>query len=164
MVGIAPATLIDLIDTLRDRDESVATAESLTAGLVCAVLTSVPGASAVVRGGLAVYASDLKSALAGVDAGLLAAHGAVHPDVAGQLARGARDTCAARWGIGLTGVAGPSPQDGVEPGTVHVAVAGPDSSGTISAEVRTVSASGDRHEIRCVAVRAAINLLVERVG
>ncbi|MEC3981980.1 CinA family protein, partial [Amycolatopsis sp. H20-H5] len=57
----------ELIASLLSRGETVATAESLTAGLVCVLLTEVPGSSAVVRGGLIVYATDLKAGLAGVD-------------------------------------------------------------------------------------------------
>ncbi|MCC5698600.1 CinA family protein, partial [Klebsiella pneumoniae] len=115
----------DVLEQLRQRGQTVATAESLTAGLLCAVLTEVPGASAVVRGGLVVYATDLKAGLAGVDRQLLAERGAVDPEVARQLAAGARERCGADWGVGLTGVAGPDPQDGVAPGTVHIGIAGP---------------------------------------
>ena len=84
----------ELVALLASRKETVATAESLTAGLVCATLARVPGASAVIRGGLIVYATELKAELAGVDRALLAAHGAVHPEVAAQLAAGARTRCA----------------------------------------------------------------------
>jgi nicotinamide-nucleotide amidase len=114
-----------LVAALAARGETVAAAESLTAGLVCATLAQVPGASAVLRGGLVVYATELKTRLAGVDPELLAEHGAVFPEVAAQLAVGARERCGATWGLGLTGVAGPAPQDGVAPGTVHVGLAGP---------------------------------------
>jgi nicotinamide-nucleotide amidase len=117
-------------------------------------LTSVPGSSAVVRGGLVVYATDLKHALAGVDEALLAEHGAVHPEVARQLAEGARTRCGATWGLGLTGVAGPDPQDGVEPGTVHVGLSGSGYSG-----VRTMTVGGDRHAVRSASVDAALSLL-----
>lgn len=144
----------DLVARLRQLGHTVATAESLTAGLVAAELTSVPGSSAVVRGGLIVYATELKAKLAGVDAGLLAEHGAVHPDVAAQLARGARDRCEATWGLGLTGVAGPDPQDGVPPGTVYVAVAGP-----AGVEVRRLSLAGDRQQVRADSVTAVLDLL-----
>lgn len=144
----------DVVAALRERGETVATAESLTAGLVAVTLTDVPGSSAVVRGGLVVYATDLKHALAGVDAALLAEHGAVHPEVARQLAEGARSRCGATWGLGLTGVAGPDPQDGVPPGTVHVGLAGPD-----HPVVRTFTLSGDRHAVRAASARAALDLL-----
>ncbi len=146
-LGLPAERVARILDVLRERGETLATAESLTAGLVCAVLTEVAGASAVVRGGLVVYATDLKEQLAGVDATLLANSGAVHPEVAEMLADGARRRCRADWGLGLTGVAGPSPQDGVAPGTVHVAVAGP-----TGAQVRTVRVEGDRHAVRAGAV------------
>lgn len=154
-VGLSEHELTGLVHTLRARGETVATAESLTAGLVCAVLTAVPGASAVVRGGLVVYATELKVELAGVDRALVGAHGAVHPEVAAQLALGARQRCGSTWGLGLTGVAGPDPQDGVAPGTVHLGLSGPHG----ARRVRTVRLSGDRHEIRCGAVREALRLL-----
>ncbi|MFI7121339.1 CinA family protein [Amycolatopsis sp. NPDC049868] len=148
-----------LITHLIERGETVATAESLTAGLVCATLTEVPGSSAVVRGGLVVYATDLKAKLAGVEEGLLAAHGAVHPEVAAQLAVGARDRCGATWGLGLTGVAGPDGQDGVAPGVVHVGLAGPD-----TLTVRTLDLSGDRAAVRAGAVSGAFALLGEHLA
>lgn len=154
VVGVDAAGLTELIDALKSRGETVATAESLTGGLVAAILTSVPGSSAVVRGGLVVYATPLKHELALVDGELLAEHGPVHPDVAAELAEGARAVCGATWGVGLTGVAGPDPQDGIEPGVVHIGVSGPD-----VAEVRTIGFEGNRHQVRAAAVAAALDLL-----
>jgi nicotinamide-nucleotide amidase len=139
---------------LIERHQTVATAESLTAGLVTAALTTVPGSSAVVRGGLVVYATDLKASLAGVPADLLARHGAVHPDVARALATGARTVCGADWGIGLTGVAGPDPQDGVAPGRVYLGLA--DATG---ATCHVLNLTGDREAIRAASVSAAIDAL-----
>ena len=153
-VGVDPEGLTELVGALKSRGETVATAESLTGGLVAALLTSVPGSSAVVRGGLVVYATPLKHELAGVDEDLLAEHGPVHPDVAAQLADGARLTCNATWGIGLTGVAGPDPQNGIEPGVVHIGVSGPS-----EAEVRTIGLEGNRHQVRAAAVRTALDLI-----
>ncbi|WP_409179393.1 CinA family protein [Amycolatopsis sp. VS8301801F10] len=148
----------ELVAALTRRGETVAAAESLTAGLVCATLAQVPGASAVLRGGLVVYATELKAALAGVDEKLLAEHGAVHPEVAAQLARGARERCGATWGLGLTGVAGPDPQDGVAPGTVYVGLSGPGAD-----TVRELAETGDRDTIRTASVRAAFALLGEQL-
>ena len=144
-------TAAELLGLLRDRGETVATAESLTAGLLAVTLTDVPGASDVVRGGLIVYATDLKDRLAGVDAELLSRGGAVQPAVAEQLAAGARERCAATWGVGLTGVAGPDPQDGAEPGTVHLGFAGPRGTNVLSTKL-----DGDRAEVRAAAVRVAL--------
>jgi nicotinamide-nucleotide amidase len=112
----------------------------------------------VVRGGLIVYATDLKHSLAWVDQQLLDRHGAVHPRVAAQLAAGARRRCGADWGIGLTGVAGPDPQDGVAPGTVHL---GLDGEGV--RRTRTLRAGGDRGAVRAAAVTGALRLLREHL-
>ncbi|SEP17221.1 CinA family protein [Amycolatopsis saalfeldensis] len=147
-----------LVAALTRRGETVAAAESLTAGLVCATLARIPGASAVLRGGLVVYATELKHVLAGVDEALLAARGAVDPEVAAQLAAGARDRCGATWGLGLTGVAGPSAQDGVAPGTVHIGLRGP-----FGPTVRTLVLTGDRDAVRTGSVSAAFTLLEEQL-
>jgi nicotinamide-nucleotide amidase len=144
----------DIVRLLVERGETVATAESLTAGMVTAALTTVAGSSAVVRGGLVVYATELKVGLAGVPAELLAEHGAVHPDVALALAEGARSACGADWGIGLTGVAGPDPQDGVSPGRVYVGIAGAG-----GATCHTLNLPGGRHAVRSASVVAALGAL-----
>ncbi|MGH6654195.1 MAG: CinA family protein [Actinocrinis sp.] len=109
----------------RRRRLTVAVAESLTGGQLAAAITAVPGASAVFRGSVTAYATDLKASVLGVDAALLGAHGAVHHEVARQMAEGVRRVCRADLGIATTGVAGPEPQDGHPVGTVFVAVAGP---------------------------------------
>jgi nicotinamide-nucleotide amidase len=157
-LGVARDDVVAVVNALRANGSTVATAESLTAGLVAATLTAVPGSSAVVRGGLVVYATDLKAELAGVPAALLAAHGAVHPDVAAALATGARRACGADWGVGLTGVAGPDPQDGVAPGRVYLAVVGGPAH-SVRTWARTLDLAGDRHAVRAGAVAAAIDTL-----
>jgi nicotinamide-nucleotide amidase len=136
------------------RGETVAVAESLTGGLLAAALTETPGASETFRGALVVYATDLKARLAGVPAPLLQAQGPVSPDVAGALARGVRERLTATYGLGLTGVAGPDPQDGVPVGTVFLALATPR-----GGEVRRLALPGDRAAVRAAAVAAAIDLL-----
>ncbi|MDT0423902.1 CinA family protein [Streptomyces evansiae] len=116
---------VDVVALAREAGWTVAVAESLTGGLVAAELTAAPGASAAFRGSVTAYATELKHRLLGVDAALLAGEGAVHPEVAAQMATGARDALGADWGAATTGVAGPEPQDGRPVGTVYVAVAGP---------------------------------------
>jgi nicotinamide-nucleotide amidase len=140
---------------LRARGQTLAVAESLTGGLLAATIVDVPKASDAFRGGLVVYATDLKASLAGVPLELLAAHGPVHPDVAAALARGARLRCTADWGVATTGVAGPDPQDGIPPGTVYVGLAGPDGLGL----VRRLDLPGDRPAVRRGTVTAALDLL-----
>ena len=148
----------EVVRALLARRETMATAESLTGGLVAATLVEIPGVSAVFRGGLVVYATDLKHALAGVPEKLLAERGAVDPDVALALAAGARERCAADWGLATTGVAGPLPQDGKPVGLVYVAVAGP--AGT---EVRELKLDGNRAAIRTESVTAVLQLLADSV-
>lgn len=111
---------------LKARAGTVATAESLTGGLIGAALTEVAGASATYQGGVIAYSTALKAELLGVPRALLDEHGAVHPDVAAAMARGVRERLVATFGLAVTGVAGPEPQDGKRVGTVFVAVAGPD--------------------------------------
>jgi nicotinamide-nucleotide amidase len=158
--GSGPAALIA---RLVERGETLAVAESLTGGLLAATIVNVAGASAVFRGGLVVYATDLKASLAGVDEDLLRERGPVDPDVAGALAEGARRRCAADWGLATTGVAGPTSQDGHPVGTVYVAVAGPGGA-PAHAFVRRLALSGTRPQIRAGAVAAALDLLDGVIG
>ncbi|WP_165990163.1 CinA family protein [Streptomyces sp. YIM 98790] len=138
------------------RGQTLAVAESLTGGLVAAALTGVPGASRAFRGSVIAYATELKRELLGVDGGLLAERGAVDPEVARQMALGARDRLGADWGISTTGVAGPGPQDGRPVGTVYTAVAAP---GAVDAVAVRVTADGDRAAIRTASVRGALTAL-----
>ncbi len=153
-----------VVTALRERAQTVATAESLTGGLVGAVLTDVPGASAVYRGGLIVYATELKAVLAGVADRTLAADGPVAASTATELARGAAAVCGADWGLATTGVAGPDPQDGHPVGQVFVAVAGPVSGADRPVRVRELRLAGDRSAIRTQTVEAVLGLLLELVA
>jgi nicotinamide-nucleotide amidase len=138
---------------LREQGSTLAVAESLTGGLLGAALTDAAGASVSFRGGVVAYASELKTRLLGVPAPLLDRHGAVHPDVALAMARGVRTRLGATWGLATTGVAGPDPQDGRRPGTVHVALAGPAQESHAALEL-----AGDRTAVRAGTVRAALEL------
>ena len=143
------------IELLIARDETVATAESLTGGLVAAALTSVPGSSAAVRGGVVAYATELKAELLGVPADLLELHGAVDGGVAEAMAEGARDRLGATTGVATTGVAGPDPAEGKPVGMVFVAVAGP---GGLAS--RQLALAGGREEIRAATVASVLSLLI----
>jgi nicotinamide-nucleotide amidase len=147
-----------LVARLRSRRQTVAVAESLTGGLLAAAFVDVPGASSVFRGGLVVYATDLKASLAGVRQTLLDERGPVDPDVAAALATGARRRCQADWGLATTGVAGPEPQGGQPVGRLYVAVAG---DGVERCAVRRLDGAGDRPTIRRFAVEAALALFVD---
>jgi nicotinamide-nucleotide amidase len=138
----------DIIADLVRRRLTIAVAESLTGGLLVAELIGVPGASAVVSGGVVAYNTALKHSLLGVDAALLASRGAVDPDVAVAMAEGVRLACAvdgvpASIGLSTTGVAGPDPQDGKPVGTVFIGVA--TASGT---RVFDLTLGGSRNALR----------------
>lgn len=152
------AASADLVSRLTARGETVASAESLTGGLVAASLTDVPGSSVVVRGGVVAYSSEVKAGVVGVDAGLLAAVGAVDATVAEQMACGVRDRLGATYGLATTGVAGPDPSEGKAVGTVFVAVAGPHTT-----RVRSLLLEGDRPAIRRQSVAAVLELLAQEL-
>jgi nicotinamide-nucleotide amidase len=150
----AEQDLAEIHADLRALGATVATAESVTGGLLCAELTRTPGASVTVRGGIVVYATDLKTALAGVPAELIAARGPVDPDVALALGHGVRTRLRATYGLGVTGVAGPDSQGGRSVGTVFLALVGPDGE-----TVAERNFPGDRAAIRAAAVVDAVDLL-----
>ena len=139
---------------LREAGATVAVAESLTGGALGEALTRVPGSSATFRGGVIAYSTELKGLLLGVDPALLRAHGAVHPDVAAQMAVGVRARLDASYGLATTGVAGPEPQDGIPVGTVYVAVAGP-----AATDQHLLHLHGTRDSIRRAVVVGALDAL-----
>jgi nicotinamide-nucleotide amidase len=148
-----------VLDALRDRGQTLATAESCTGGLVGARLTEVPGASDAYLGGVVSYSNQAKETLLGVAHDLLVEHGAVSEQVAAAMAQGARNQLEADWGIGITGVAGPSGGTEEKPvGLVHWAVAGPGSSW---ADNRVFP--GDRSIVREWSTNAALDLLRRRL-
>lgn len=162
----------DVVRLATSSGTTVAVAESLTAGMLCARIADVPGASVVLRGGVVAYAPDLKTGLLGVDPTLLADRGPVDPDVALAMASGVRGRLGADVGVATTGVAGPGPQDGVAAGTVYVAVSrddrgdqGPhaaahDAESLITGGVvRRLAIEGDRATVRAGATEAALTLL-----
>jgi nicotinamide-nucleotide amidase len=133
----------------------VALAESCTGGLLAELVTSVAGASGAFDLGVVAYANAMKTALLDVPEGALRAHGAVSAPVARALAEGARRRAGATWGVGVTGVAGPSGGTPEKPvGTVHLAIAGP--AGTQAWARRY---PGDRDRIRRAAAFDALNEL-----
>jgi len=154
-------TAAEVVHELDRRGLTIAVAESLTGGLLAAELISVPGASAVVVGGVVAYRTPLKASLLGVPTALLAARGAVDPDVAVAMAAGARQALAvegrsADVGLATTGVAGPDPQDGHAPGTVYVAL-----SAGGEARVTRLALEGDREAIRSATVSESLSMLHE---
>jgi nicotinamide-nucleotide amidase len=145
---------------LAQRGWTLGVAESITAGGLGARIVRVPGASAWFRGGLTVYATDLKATLAGVDPELLEAVGPVDPEVAKALAVGAAARLGADVGLSVVGVAGPTEQGGQPVGTVAVASALPD--GSVEARSRLLP-SRSRVELQDWAAGMALDHLRRRL-
>ena len=144
-----------VLDGLRERGWTVGTAESCTGGLLAGRLTRLPGSSDVVEGGIVSYSNAVKEQALGVDPALLAAHGAVSPEVAAAMAAGARERLGVDVAISTTGIAGPGGGTDDKPvGTVHVAVTGPE--GTLSRHLRL---PGDRARVRELTTTAALHLV-----
>jgi nicotinamide-nucleotide amidase len=139
---------------LQERGETVAVAESLTGGSLAARLTTTPGASASFLGGVTAYATELKGELLGVPGAVLDRHGAVAAETAAAMATGVRAKLGATYGLALTGVAGPTEQEGKPPGLVHAALA------TATTVVhRELRLPGDREQVRQLAVVVALDML-----
>jgi PncC family amidohydrolase len=144
-----------VIELLRARDLRIATAESLTGGLLSAAITSVPGSSDVFVGGVVAYTNEVKAALLGVDRELLDRLGGVYTaEVAEQMVAGVRRDFDAPVALSTTGVAGPGPSEGVEPGLAYIAC----QVGDGDVAVRAVKLKGNRDRIRTRVVARALEL------
>lgn len=139
-------------------DDSVATAESLTAGLVSATLARIPGVSTNLRGGVVAYCNAVKVEVLRVPAELIAGGGPVQEAVAAEMARGAGHLLRARFAVATTGVAGPGDCDGHPAGTVVVAAYDVVSGRTLS---RQLALGGDRDAVRWGATVSALDTLAE---
>jgi len=144
----------DVLESLAHRGETVATAESLTGGLLSARLTDVAGASRSFVGGVASYATRVKVSVLDVPPDVVERHGVVSEECAVAMANGVRRRLDASWGVATTGVAGPDTQEDQPVGTVWVAVAGPGRTAT-----RLLALTGERRAIREATCEAALSLL-----
>lgn len=144
---------------LAAREQTVALAESCTAGAITAWLGKSPGASRYLMESAVVYSNAAKTRTCAVSEAMLEAHGAVSEPVARQLAEGIRARAETTWGVGITGIAGPGGGTTEKPvGTVHIAVAGPDA--TVHQKLRL---PGERHQVQALAAAAALALLFRSV-
>lgn len=148
------------IGRLKERGWTIAAAESLTGGWFLEQLTAIPGASAVVQGGVVCYTNGVKEKVLGVPRPLLVTDGAVSEPCARLLAENVRALCNADIGISFTGVAGPDPLEGHPPGTVYVGVAvrGRDTA------VHRLTLSGTRHDIRVRTAKYGCFFLLEALA
>lgn len=132
---------------------TLATAESCTAGLLAAAITSVAGSSRIFLGGVVAYANSVKIGWLAVPEPVLEAHGAVSQEVAEAMALGVRARFGASLGIATTGVAGPGSSESKPAGRIYVALAGPD-----GVEVRQLDRDLGRHLNRVAAVEVALEM------
>jgi nicotinamide-nucleotide amidase len=135
---------------LEDRGETVAVAESLTAGGLGHALTFTPGASKVFMGGIIAYTNDVKINILGINAALIDQHSVVSEEVANAMADAAREKFGTTWGIATTGIAGPGDHQGIPEGTVWISIRGP-----INQTVQLQLDSG-REAVRTGAISSAI--------
>jgi nicotinamide-nucleotide amidase len=140
---------------LKSRGETLAVAESCTGGLLGSRITDVAGSSSYFLGGGICYTGAAKTALAGVDPQLIRENGEVSEPVAVAMATGIRERFGSTWGVGITGIAGPTGGTPEKPvGTVHIAVAGPN-----GAEHRKLLWQGPRTIIKWFSTQGALDLL-----
>ena len=142
---------------LKERKLTMASAESCTGGLIAKRMTDLSGASAVFRGGVVSYATEVKADVLGVDADVLDEFGAVSEPVARAMAEGARRIMKADIAVSTTGVAGPDKDErGNEVGTVYVAIAADGET-----VCRKLNLDGDREAIRIAAASYAFEMVIE---
>jgi nicotinamide-nucleotide amidase len=151
-----------LLEAYKARSWRIATAESCTGGLIAALLTEIPGSSAVVERGFVTYSNEAKTELIGVPAALIAAHGAVSEPVARAMAKGALSGSKADVAVSVTGIAGPGGGTAQKPlGLVHLALAAP---GRATRHIERRYGERSRGEIRMAALQDALSLLEEAAG
>ena len=141
-------------DMLMERRQTLSSMESCTGGLLASTLTDTPGASSYYSGGIVSYLTEVKVE-SGVDLGIVREFGVISPETAEAMARAVREKLGTDYGVGITGVAGPDPQEGKPPGTVHIAVASPDG----SASHVSMSMNSGRAAVKRRAVTSALMLL-----
>lgn len=151
----------ELLELLRVEGKTVATAESLTGGLVASALVDHPGASDVFVGGVVAYQNYVKTLTLAVPADVLTRRGAVDPEVAALMASGVAQRMGADVGVATTGVAGPGPEEDVPSGTVFVAATDRRSGVSL---VRGLTVEGDRSAVRQAATSAALTIACDVVS
>jgi nicotinamide-nucleotide amidase len=154
------AEVLALGDALRRRGWHLASAESCTGGLIAAACTAVAGSSDWFERGFVSYSNAAKSEMLGVDAGLIAAHGAVSEAVVRAMAEGAVRRAGVDLGVAVTGIAGPGGATPGKPvGTVWLGLARRDAAGSVQVQAERLQWAGDRAAVREQTVRLALRRL-----
>ena len=146
----------ELVVLLKERGQTLSTAESCTGGGVGHAITAISGSSAVYAGGIISYTNDVKEKVLSVPREILEQYGAVSPQTAKAMAEGVKALLQTDYGISVTGLAGPDGDGSGKPvGLVYIGV-----SGANVTEVREYIFQGNREEIRNQAVDETINLIM----
>ena len=140
----------EILDCLRQHNETLSTAESLTAGAISSAIVTIAGASEVFVGGITAYRDEIKISHLGVDPALIREYTSMSEQVCVAMAQGAMNSFGTTWAIATTGVAGPNPVKGIPVGTVWVAIEGP-----LSQRIE-LSLPGERNSVRNAATASAI--------
>lgn len=147
-------------ETLKNRGNTLALAESCSGGLLSDVITDIPGSSAFYRGGIVAYSTYAKANLLGIDSTLLTQEGDVSEAVAKAMAKAARDIFKTDYGLGVTGIAGPQSDSSNSPvGLVYIAC-----SCDVEISARKLNLVGDRRVIKERSVQAALDLLRKSIS
>lgn len=142
--------ITEIIDTLRQRNQTLSTAESITAGAVSSAIVTIPGASDVFVGGTTAYRDEIKISHLHVDPAIIAKHTSMSQECAVAMAKGALSSFKTTWAISTTGVAGPNPVHGHDVGSIWLAIEGP------VTHAIELSLSGERDSVRNAATASAI--------
>lgn len=159
MTGSDFRTAVDLVQLAVEHGVTIGTAESLTGGSVAAAIVDVPGASECLEGGVVSYSHAVKEKTLDVSHDLLETEGAVAPEIARAMARGARTALGVDWAVSTTGVAGPEPHDGQAVGTVYIGVSGPRGEDYLELHL-----DGERAAIRRETGSRAIDFLASQIA
>ncbi len=159
----ANASLAHVVgELLTEKTKTIATAESCTGGLLAERLTRVPGSSAYFLGGLATYSYESKTDLLGIPTALILEHGAVSEPISNAMAQAVKAKYGSDYGIGITGVAGPTGGTDEKPiGTVHITLAGP---AEADIEHQLKRFPGDRDRVRLQSTQWALHMLRKRLN
>jgi len=151
----------ELVNLLKEKKLTIATAESCTGGFVAKAITDIPGSSDVFPGGVVSYSNDIKESLLGVKDSTLRSYGAVSGECASEMAAGIRKVCSSDIGISTTGIAGPSGGTPLKPvGTVYVGISIKDQMYTKNL---CLSPELSRDEIRTETVQILLGYVIDKI-
>ena len=147
-----------VVEKLKEKSLTIATAESLTAGLVSAQLAEIAGASKVLKGGIVAYQNDIKEKVLNIDPQIIIKYSSVSKEVATLMAENVRKLLAADLGVSTTGVAGPTTIDAKKVGAVFVAISTKDHNMCLE-----LNLAGDRQAIRQESCNKLLELILEKL-